>query len=454
MSNIRFPQADASRSRAIIASLLLVNGLTIAIGARYPVAAKEPATNVEISEYRSQGTAGIDRFLKSNGGEMAQLRSQPDNPRWQQLNLTLDRICKQRDCYASRLYWHTDIEAAKQAARASGKPILSLRLLGNLDEDLSCANSRFFRITLYSHPAIAQLLRDKYILHWQSVRPVPKITIDFGDGRKVQQTLTGNSIHYILDQDGNPIDALPGLYAPQAFKRQLDRGAEFVAKYHQLASRERNDAIDKYHQTQLTNLQANWKQDLDKLGVNIPLPKSIRSSSKPPTAIEAEIVAIPKSVVELPFVQLTRAFSQRSDILKKATDDPLWVKLGELHREDAVLAENSLQLIRRKQPQLARLNTRDLDKSGDLIPELADRFQKLIAIDSIRNEYLLHSQIHEWMMKSMFGPADLESLNARVYDRLFLTPSSDRWLGLMPGDGYTGIDRDGIISDPSPKPVN
>ena len=431
------------RSSLVIAALLLLGG-TIPMVNQSPALAKTRATVTAIEQFRSQGYAGIDEFLKINGTEMARLRTQPDNPRWQELSKTLDNICKQQDCDASHLYWYTDLAAAKQAAAASNKPILSLRMLGNLDEDLSCANSRFFRITLYSHPEIAKLLREKYILHWQSVRPVPKITIDFGDGRKVEQTITGNSIHYILDKTGRPIDALPGLYAPQSFKRHLTQGAEFVAKYYQLAVEQRQLALDTYHQTQLTSIQANWKQDLDKLGVNIPLPKSIKSLNNPPTADEAGGIAISKSAIESPLLQLTRAFSQRSDVLKKATEDPLWVKLGELHQEDAVLAENSRELIRRKQPQLASLNARDKGTNRDPIPELVNKFQKLIAIDSIRNEYLLHSQIHEWMI-SRFAPTDIDSLNTRVYDRLFLTPQSDRWLGLMPGDGYTGIDRDGIV---------
>ncbi len=329
------------RSRITIAILCLLNGGIISLAPQSPVAAKEITASTEIDRFRSQGYAGIDQFLKMNAAELAQLRTQSDHPRWQQLNQTLDQICKQRDCDASHLYWYTDLAQAKQAAVDSGKPILSLRLLGNLDQDLSCANSRFFRITLYSHPEIAQLLRDKYILHWQSVRPVPKITIDFGDGRKVQQTITGNSIHYILDKTGQPIDALPGLYAPQAFKRHLNQGAEFVAKYHQLADKDRRAAIDTYHQTQLIRLQANWKQDLDKLGINIPLPKSIRSLSNPPTADEAGGIAISKSAIESPILQLSCAFSQRSNILKQATEDQLWVKLGELHQEDAILAANS-----------------------------------------------------------------------------------------------------------------
>jgi hypothetical protein len=166
-----------------------------------------------------------------------------------------------------------------------------------------------------------------------------------------------------------------------------------------------------------------------------------------PTAQEASIIAVSKSIVETPILQLTRAYSRRNDVLKKATDDPLWGKLGELHREDATLAKNSIDLIRRKQPQLASLNASDRDKNIDPIVSLTDRFQTAIAIDSIRNEYLLHSQLYQWLMGAR--SYTVESLNAQVYDRLFLTPSSDRWLGLMPGDGYTGIDRDGIISDPA-----
>ncbi len=85
-------------------------------------------------------------------------------------------LCTQRDCYASKLYWYTDLEQAKEKAKATGKPILSLRLLGKLDQDLSCANSRFFRVALYPNAEISKLLQDRYILHWKSVRPAPKVT--------------------------------------------------------------------------------------------------------------------------------------------------------------------------------------------------------------------------------------------------------------------------------------
>src|SRR5258706_12056741 len=106
-------------------------------------------------------------------------------------------------------------------AKRTNRPILSLRLLGRLDEELSCANSRFFRKLLYPDPRINLVLRRDFVLHWQSVRPVPRVTIDFGDGRRIERTLTGNSLHVVLDPRGHAADALPGLMSPDVFLDQL-----------------------------------------------------------------------------------------------------------------------------------------------------------------------------------------------------------------------------------------
>src|SRR5215467_2769827 len=126
------------------------------------------------------------------------------------------------------LFWFTDLEAAITEARRSRRPILSLRLLGRLDEELSCANSRFFRKLLYPEPRINKLLRDGFVLHWQSLRPVPLVTIDFGDGRVIRRTLTGNSVHLVLDPDGRAVDALPGLFAPSVFLELLVEARRFA----------------------------------------------------------------------------------------------------------------------------------------------------------------------------------------------------------------------------------
>jgi hypothetical protein len=68
-----------------------------------------------------------------------------------------------------------------------------------------------------------------------------------------------------------------------------------------------------------------------------------------------------------------------------------------------------------------------------------------MALDTVRNEYLLQPKIYEWLLSSSFN--DVESLNERVYSQLFLTPSSDPWLGLAPGDAYTAIDNEGVIKN-------
>lgn len=64
------------------------------------------------------------------------------------------------------------------------------------------------------------------VLHWKSVRPVPRITIDMGDGRRIERTITGNSIHYVMDAGGRVVDAVPGLYGARPFLAAVrDAGA-------------------------------------------------------------------------------------------------------------------------------------------------------------------------------------------------------------------------------------
>jgi len=92
-------------------------------------------------------------------------------------------------------------------------------MLGNLDEDLSCANSRLFRATLYANQDVSRFLREHFILYWSSERPVPRVTIDYGNGHRLERTTAGNSAHYVLDEAGHVLDVLPGLYAPAAFRR-------------------------------------------------------------------------------------------------------------------------------------------------------------------------------------------------------------------------------------------
>ncbi|MCH6551754.1 MAG: hypothetical protein IH804_07045 [Planctomycetes bacterium] len=174
--------------------------------ARQAVSDDPRAAESAIAALRRLGPAGLDAFVREHADSIASARvSSSSDPRWERISRALDAIGRQHDNHSARLYWFTDLERAKAASGASGKPILSLRLLGRLDEELSCANSRFIRTALYANEAISARLRDQFVLHWSSQRPAPRITIDFGDGRSIVRTITGNSIHYLLDADGRPL---------------------------------------------------------------------------------------------------------------------------------------------------------------------------------------------------------------------------------------------------------
>src|SRR5215510_1038671 len=153
---------------------------------------------------------------------LARYDREPDGPERAQLAAQIDALAHQKYATVSRLYWYVDLASAKAAARAEGRPILQLRMLGRLDEDLSCANSRLFRATLYANQEVSAFLRDRFVLYWSSERPVPRVTIDYGDGRTLERTTTGNSAHYVLDEDGRVLDVLPGLYTPAAFRHELE----------------------------------------------------------------------------------------------------------------------------------------------------------------------------------------------------------------------------------------
>jgi hypothetical protein len=417
--------------------------------ARKAISEDSAESTAAIFALRSRGAAGLEAFLDSHAAELKIHQLNLDRPvpqntdGWRRLGAALDAICQQRDCLASRLYWNTDIEEAKRAAKASGKPILSLRLLGRLDEELSCANSRLFRITLYANAEVSRFLRERFILHWQSVRPVPKVTIDFGDGRKLERTLTGNSIHYILDAEGRAVDGLPGLYGPQAFLRELARAEQAEAICRAARTDEvRSTLLRRYHMARVRENTAEWASDIARLKISSPMsrdvPKPVVEKSNLPTAEVAIRAAITKMIViERPVL---RGISPEPKMLDPKAEDAAWARIGELHAEDARLDAASKALMRSKNASLYGAAN---DSAIDALERAARSLERAIAEDTARNEYIFHAKIHEWFAAGDMT-TDVDKLNEKIYAELFLTPGSDPWLGLFPRDSYTAIENDGI----------
>jgi hypothetical protein len=415
-----------------------------------------------IRALRDAGPEGMQALSKTYTIEIAahQQVGQPSDgaeaaAQWCRLRAAFDAVGQQRDDYASQLYWYTNLDQAEVAARAAGKPILSLRLLGKLNEEYSCANSRFFRTTLYANHEVSQYLRENFILHWQSERPVPRITIDMGDGRRIERTITGNSIHYILDTEGRPVDALPGLYGARAFLDTL-KPAVAAARYASaLAGEKRTQFVRDYHVARLAETEKQWSRDLAQAGVTVPPASSISSSSGfrgNPYANQAAFLAVSKSAIETPLL-LDGAFARTGagaewDRLDSSSSDAVWQEIAALHAGEAQLDPGALALIRAQQPNLANAMRLTASKMVVETPmmRLIRNLQRSIAEDTVRNEYELHARLHEWFVQGV-APTNLDALNARVYAEIFLTPDSDPWLGLAPEDIFSALDNGGLVQN-------
>jgi hypothetical protein len=416
-----------------------------------------------IEQLRAAGPAGLDAmFHVYNERIQKQLaRSADKDPDWERLRAAFDTIAQQRDAYASHLYWYTNLEQAKAAAHDSGKPILSLRLLGKLNEEYSCANSRFFRTTLYPNAEVGRYLTDHFILHWQSVRPIPRITIDMGDGRRIERTITGNSVHYVLDADGNPIDALPGLYGAKAFVTELGRAISAEEQAAKLNGAERERFLVNYHSIRLAEIQQEWSADMAKINQTaVPAPVAFNpGSSRRTDAISAAGRALTKSNIEMPML---RSGAESSLTVDRTRLDPsvqrasgilpdfpgsILQQIAALHSDQSTLDSSSLRLIQLKQPptatEAARFTASKTIVESPML-RMIRNLQHSIAEDTVYNEYQLHARIHEWFVNGL-APKNLDALNSKVYAELFLTPSSDAWLGLAPADVFSALDNCGLI---------
>ncbi|MEO8648841.1 MAG: hypothetical protein ABI539_06715 [Acidobacteriota bacterium] len=415
--------------------------------AKQAVSEDASASGEAIRELRQSGPYGLDVLLNQFAGEIAEFTANgKKTDQWLRIARALDSVSMQKDSYSSGLYWYTDLDDAKAAAKKQNKPILSLRLLGNLNEEFSCANSRLFRSVLYPNAEIRKYLRDNYILHWLSVRPAPRITIDFGDGRKIERTITGNSIHYVLDENGTVIEALPGLYSPKGFLIYLTQAKQVNDRIDGLSPEKRDRALLGYRKLSFDRLAAQRskavviaKVDLVEPGPAIITPVAPAANVKQTgpafaiSAITAAPAALTKMAVtdELSMLRVYDNFARFEPTIK--LDD--WNRLARVYSPGASLDAASNAFIRRQ-----NLSTGLIESD---FKKLFEKLERYIALDTTRNDLLFHTKLYEWLNRE--PRVEVEKLNDWVYADLFMTPASDKWLGLYSTDIYTALDGNGII---------
>jgi hypothetical protein len=76
---------------------------------------------------------------------------------------------------------------------------------------------------LFSRDDVCNFVNASFEPVWVSVRPVPIVRIDFGNGRVLTRTLHGNILTSVCTADGTLLDALPGIYTPEVYIDRLDQ---------------------------------------------------------------------------------------------------------------------------------------------------------------------------------------------------------------------------------------
>lgn len=373
--------------------------------------------------------------------DLAALLAEYDRAPTPALEARIDQLAGQRYATVSRLYWYTDLEEAKRAATRLDRPILALRMLGDLRVDLSCANSRLFRSVLYANAEVSAFLREHFVLYWSSERPAPKITIDYGDGRVVETTITGNSIHYVLDARGRVVDALPGMYAPSVFAAELRKSLALEAMLRGKPDDARHAMLAAHHAEAARQVAAAWKT-LPKVQY-LPNDDAL-GSPKARLAAAAQRTTMSKRMMEAPTL-VAIGVARAKDV---PDDTAAWAAIGQLRwrfpepapQAGPFASPPSVLLDAPSRALVRRLSQPNNDHTFDReVAALEHSIVADTAINELRLRPALHAQLaHDPEMA-------LEYFNGWVYADVFATPAGDPWMGLVREGVFTGLPGNGFV---------
>ena len=125
-----------------------------------------------------------------------------------------------------------------------------------------------------------------------------------------------------------------------------------------------------------------------------------------------------------------------------------WASIAALHSDEARLDQASRALLMAKAPSALTAGRVTASKIAIENPVLRQirNLERSISEDTVRNEYLFHTKIHEWLAAAP-ATQNLDAFNSKIYAELFLTPDSDPWLGLAQPDICTALENNGLVSN-------
>ena len=226
---------------------------------------------------------------------------------------------------------------------------------------------------LLSDPRIQELLATKVVPCWVSVRDVPKVTVDLGDGRVLHRTITGNTVIHLCDRTGRVIDAFPGIYTPDAFLAEL---APALALLDPDAAGPSDDRLRTFHQERFDG----------------------------EVASEDRRITLSKSVIEAP---LLTALGRHTFPIIKPIPAPAGLSRFEAATQRIVDASHPAA-----PPEVAR-----------------SRGRSAIEEDSVNNQTVVRPLVHLYLSEAVLGRTPLECRDA-FFVKLLKVPLHDPWLGL------------------------
>lgn len=110
---------------------------------------------------------------------------------------------------------------------------------------------------MFSQQNVAGYINRNFEPAWESLRPVPMVKIDFGNGTVVTRTLHGNIATSVCTADGQVLDMLPGIYSPDIYVERLYQFRLLANYSRQVCSRGIAAHVADYHHGQADALRKN-----------------------------------------------------------------------------------------------------------------------------------------------------------------------------------------------------
>jgi hypothetical protein len=268
---------------------------------------------------------------------------------------------------------------------------------------------------LLSDPTVTTYINESFVPCWETVRPVPKVTIDFGDGRTLQRTLGGNTVFSVLLPDGRVLDALPGIYTAGDFRAETAKVLELFKTVAGQPEAEVDRAVLDWHKAQVTQAISSEARriTLSKAMVESPLLSALSvdrrdaltlglGTARPPSEPAGGTNAGQKPAARDPLADPKAAFAA------------LTAKIEDVSKQPA--SADRLKATYARQPQAKQPTAEELGRM-------------VVQMDSQNNVRLVRPAVHLLFAATGKLPTARECRDA-VYREILHTPVDDPYLGL------------------------